>query len=302
MAVTPGVVVRAEARPRDGGAAVALLVENEGRPVPGPHPLLEAALADLDVPGDVSVRVEVRSAMPLGASTGTSAALVVALLGAFDALTGRPRPALEVAAAAHRVETEQLALQSGVQDQLCAAVGGICWIEVTDYPRATATPLTVPDGFWDELDRHLLLAFLGPHRSSEVHERVIAGLSSGDAADATLSALRALAARAKEAVAAGDLVALGRVMQESTARQGELAPGILSADAGAVVAQARAAGALGWKLNGAGGDGGSITLLAGPGSAARQRLVEAVADLGPPVRLLPVSLSHRGLVVEDVAV
>jgi D-glycero-alpha-D-manno-heptose-7-phosphate kinase len=281
---------------------VALAVENEGRPVAGPHPLLEAAVREAGLPPDLSVRVEVRSDMPLGASTGTSAALVVALLGALDALTGRRRPALEVAAAAHRVETEQLALQSGVQDQLCAAVGGICWIEVADYPRATATRLPVPEGFWEELDRRLVLAFLGPHRSSEVHERVIAGLSSGADAGTPLRALRALAARARDAVAAGDLSALGQVMQESTDRQGELAPGIVSAGAREVVDAARRAGALGWKLNGAGGDGGSVTLLAGPGEGARRRLVEAVGELGPPVRLLPVSLSRPGLVVEEVAV
>jgi D-glycero-alpha-D-manno-heptose-7-phosphate kinase len=93
-------------------------------------------------------------------------------------------------------------------------------------------------------------------------------------------------------VAAGDLVALGRVMSENTALQADLAPGIVSVGAEAVIDLARSAGALGWKVNGAGGEGGSVSLLCGDG---RDRVAEAVAELGGPVRLIPVACSPRGL-------
>jgi D-glycero-alpha-D-manno-heptose-7-phosphate kinase len=196
-----------------------------------------------------------------------------------------------VAAEAHRVEVDRLALQSGVQDQLCAAAGGICAIEVTAYPAATVTPVEVPAAVRRELDRRLLLVFLGPHRSSAVHERVIAELAATDDADTPLPALRALAHRAREVLCAGDLAAFGRVMADNTALQAELARGIVSAAAEAVIGAARDAGALGWKVNGAGGEGGSVTLLTGddPG-----RVAGAVAGLG---RLVPVALSPTGLVV-----
>ncbi|HZB72396.1 MAG TPA: hypothetical protein VE395_09675 [Acidimicrobiales bacterium] len=290
IAVTPVVEVRVEARAGDGPPVVE--VENEGRPVAGPHPLLEATIDHVGVPDGVVLRVAVRSDAPLGASTGTSAAVVVALIGALDALTPGRRTPSEVAAEAHRVEVDRLGLQSGVQDQLCAAHGGVCAIEVTRYPSARVAPVDLPDGLRRELDRRLLLVFLGPHRSSAVHERVIAELSARDDGATPLPALRALAHRARDAVAAGDLVALGRVMSENTALQADLAPGIVSAGAEAVIDLARSAGALGWKVNGAGGEGGSVTLLCGDG---RDRVAEAVAGLGAPVRLIPVACSPRGL-------
>ena len=77
---------------------------------PGPdrHPLLEAAVRAVPPPEPVEITIE--CAAPPGGSTGTSAAVTVALIGALDALTrGRMSPA-EVAAAAHRVEVEGLGL------------------------------------------------------------------------------------------------------------------------------------------------------------------------------------------------
>ena len=294
LAVTPAVEVRVEARPQDDGPAAAIEVENEGRPVPGPHPLLQAAVDHIGLPDGTAVRVGVRSDAPLGASTGTSAAVAVALVGALDALHGGRRSPLEVAAEAHRVEVDRLGLQSGVQDQLCAASGGICAIEVTAYPDATATPVQVPVAVREELDRRLLLVFLGPHRSSAVHERVIAELAAAHDADTPLPALRRLAGRARRVLGAGDLAAFGAVMAENTALQAQLAPGLVSPAAEAVIEVAERARALGWKVNGAGGEGGSVTLLAGDD---RERLADAVAGLGPPVRLIPVALSPAGLQV-----
>lgn len=294
LAVSPAVEVRLDARPAGDGPPVVIDVDNEGRSVPGPHLLLEAAVEHVGLPEGTAVHVAVRSDAPLGASTGTSAAVVVALVGALDALAGGRRTPEEVAADAHRVEVERLGLQSGVQDQLCAAAGGICAIEVTGYPTATVTRVDVAADVRTELDRRLLLVFLGPHRSSPVHERVIAELARRSDADTPLPALRALARRARDALSAGDLAAFGTVMRENTALQADLAPGIVSATAEAVIDVARRTGALGWKVNGAGGEGGSITVLCDgdPGPVAA-----AVAALGPPVRLMPVALSPTGLQV-----
>src|SRR5512145_1776028 len=72
------------------------------------HPLLEAAIAYMHVPLNLSFEVTIYSEAPGGASTGTSAAVTVALIGALDSLTpGRMTPH-EVALAAQRIETEML--------------------------------------------------------------------------------------------------------------------------------------------------------------------------------------------------
>jgi D-glycero-alpha-D-manno-heptose-7-phosphate kinase len=81
-------------------------------------------------PEEHALEISIHSQVPAGASTGASAAVSVALIGALDALTpGRLTPH-EVAYAAHRVETRRLKLQSGIQDQLCAAYVSLNYIEM----------------------------------------------------------------------------------------------------------------------------------------------------------------------------
>ena len=70
--------------------------------------VIEAAIRKMNVPGKFAFQVTIFSEAPAGASTGTSAAVTVALIGALDCLTpGRMTPH-EVAVVAHSVETEIL--------------------------------------------------------------------------------------------------------------------------------------------------------------------------------------------------
>ena len=62
----------------------------------------------------------------------------------------------------------------------------------------------------------------------------------------------------------------------------------------AVIALARSHGAWGWKVNGAGGEGGSLTLLAGPSAPARRRLVDAIDAGGRGVARHPDALVAGG--------
>jgi len=97
------------------------------------HPLLEAAIDIMELPTNLSFEINLFSAAPARCSTGTSAAITVALIGALDMLTPGRRTPHEIARLAHRVETEKLGLQCGIQDQLCSAYGGICFIEMFNY-------------------------------------------------------------------------------------------------------------------------------------------------------------------------
>jgi D-glycero-alpha-D-manno-heptose-7-phosphate kinase len=264
--------------------------------LPGRHPLLETAVDELGLPDDVSVEISIRSDAPAGCSTGTSASATVALIGALDSLTpGRMTPH-EVAYAAHRVEVERLGIQSGIQDQLCAAYGGVNFIEMSSYPDATVSQLAVPDDVWWELERRLVLLFLGrTHVSSEVHERVIAALEREGEGSARLEELRRTAAQARDAVCAADLDALGRAMTRNTDAQRLLHDGLVGEHARAAIDVAAANGARGWKVNGAGGEGGSLTLLCGPDLRAKRELVRALRGADPRFRIIPISLAWSGL-------
>jgi D-glycero-alpha-D-manno-heptose-7-phosphate kinase len=305
IAVRPLVTVRIDAFPRGSREAhVVISALNYGiryapdldAPAWGPHPLLEASFREIRPPDDVDIEVRIRSAAPAGASTGTSAAVVVALLGALDRLAGGARGPQAIAGAAHAVETIHLGRQCGIQDQLSAAFGGVNFIEMTDYPRAVVTPLPLADFVRHELQRRLALVYLGrPHSSSAVHEKVVRNLERRGPDCAELDTLRAAAEKARDAFLAGDLEALGSAMQDNTQAQQNLHAELVHEDAWRVIETARAHGAAGWKVNGAGGDGGSITLLASGHPGARRAMVRAILRENPALVPIPIVISRDGL-------
>lgn len=296
VAMAPGVAVEAAPTALDPPGLVRIDVADFGdvyafdpADPPGRHPLLEAACAEAGLTGRPGVAVRVTSSVPPGASLGTSASVIIALLAALDAVTGRRRTPMGLARAAHRVETERLALQSGVQDQLAAAQGGAQLVAIGPYPVARTRPLPPPDG--------LLVVFLGrSHVSSAVHEEVIAALGGGDA---TLAPLRDAARAAADAARTGDRAALGAAMRAANEGQRRLHPSLVSDVADAVGALADRHGALGWKVNGAGGDGGSVTVLLGDGDGGTD-LRAALPDVAPGVRALDLRPSPSGVRVETV--
>jgi D-glycero-alpha-D-manno-heptose-7-phosphate kinase len=305
VAVYPYAEVQVAIYPaRDGAARLVIHPENFGEgyevrhdaPPWGPHPLLEAAIAYMKVPRDLRLEVTIHSDAPAGAGTGTSAAVTVALVGALDALTpGRLTPH-EAAAAAQRVETEMLGRQCGIQDQLASAYGGINYIEMFVYPHASVSPVLVPNPIWWELERRVLLVYLGKsHDSSALHEAVIRSLENAGPDSPAIVDLRRAAPRSRDALYAGDFRSLGQAMTESTEAQGRLHPALVGTEARRVIEIAKAHGALGWKVNGAGGEGGSLTLLCDESSPRKRALVREIEQDSPAFRSIPVYLSRHGL-------
>ncbi len=262
----------------------------------GPHPLLEAAIAYMKIPRDLRLDVTIHSDAPSGAGTGTSAAVTVALIGALDALTPGQLTPHEVANAAQRVETEMLGRQCGIQDQLASAYGGINFIEMFDYPHASVSPVLVPDPIWWEFERRLVLVYLGKsHDSSAIHEEVIRSLQNAGPDSRAIAELRRQAPHSRDALYAGDFHALGRAMTESTEAQERLHSALVGTEARQVIEIAKAHGALGWKVNGAGGEGGSLTLLCGESSAAKRSLIRDIEEASNAFRSIPIYLSRHGL-------
>lgn len=283
IAVYPYVEV--QMRVREGDGEITIDAENYGqRYTIGPslrpydkHPLLEAAIDYMNVPRDVSLEVLINSEAPAGCSTGTSAAVSVAMLGALDRLTpGRMSPH-EIAAAAQRIEMELLHQQCGIQDQIASAHGGINFIEMYAYPSATVSPIRIPDPLWWELESRLSLIFVGQtHDSSKVHEMVIRDLEGAGPDCPKLVPLRKTAAQSKDALYAGDFAALGRAMIENTEAQAALHPELIGPHHQRVIEIAKSHGAEGWKVNGAGGSGGSVTILSGPDRRAKRAMIRDI--------------------------
>lgn len=260
------------------------------------HPLLEAAIEYMRPPDHLAFEATIYSEAPTGMSTGTSAAVSVALIGALDCLTPGRLTAHEAALVAQRIETELLGGQCGIQDQLCSAYGGINYIEMFQYPYASVSQINVPNAVWWELERRLALIYLGnSHNSSQVHEMVIRGLENAGGDCRQLEDLRQTAPRSRDALLAGNFGELGAAMSANTEAQRRLHPALVSRSADRVIEVARAHGALGWKVNGAGGEGGSLTLLCGPRSDIKRAMLREIEQEGPRFRNIPIYLSRYGL-------
>lgn len=305
IAVYPYAEVQIAVYPRRNRERVTIFAENYGErysPQSRPdtqwdrHPLLEAAIERMGIPEEVAIQVTIFCEAPAGASTGTSAAVTVALIGALDCLTpGRLTPH-EIAYTAQAIETEMLHQQCGIQDQLCSAYGGLNYIEMFNYPRASVSPILIPNETWWELERRLALIFLGKtHSSSQVHEQVIRGLENTGPDAPQLQALRQTAEPSRNALYAADFIALGQAMVANTEAQRALHPALISPEAQQIINLAQQQGALGWKVNGAGGDGGSITLLCGDSSSAKRSLIREIEQENPLFKNIPIYLSRHGL-------
>ena len=167
---------------------------------------------------------------------------------------------------------------------------------------ASVSQLHVSNAIWWEMERRLVLIFLGKsHSSSQVHENVIADLEGAPPDDVRMEDLRRTAGRSRDAVYAGDFHALGQAMTENTEAQMRLHPELVSADARDIIERARRAGALGWKVNGAGGDGGSLTLLVGGDSSQKRNLIEEIEGANPLFQNIAIYLSRFGLRVWETA-
>jgi D-glycero-alpha-D-manno-heptose-7-phosphate kinase len=295
IAVTPGVHVSLRATTGPEPVVFDVVTFGDRYPVVprasrvARHPLLEAAVDACPPPKGVAVEIAVRSDVPAGCGAGTSAAVAVALLGGLAALHAEEPSPRAIAYAAQRLEVDVLGAESGIQDQLSAALGGINYLEIERYPDANVFPLPA----WPELGPRLTLVYLGrAHDSSDVHRQVIEEVAARG--PGTLSRLRHAAVAARDAVIDRDLDAFGRAMIDNTEAQRSLHPALVGADARRVIELAAARDAVGWKVNGAGGDGGSVTLLCAT-PESRHELEQGIVDLDHRYRVLPVELSPVGL-------
>jgi D-glycero-alpha-D-manno-heptose-7-phosphate kinase len=302
LAVAPGAQVTMEIDDAPGPVTLDIAATGEryvvapGEPTPARHPLLEAALRTCPPPPGRRTRLRIEAAIPPGCGTGTSAAVVVALVAALRAAAGEPTEPAALARIAHTVETG-LGLQSGVQDQHAAAFGGCNLIHVREYPDASVEPIDVAEHLVEALDERLVTVYLGrPHRSSQLHERVITMMEQHQHAGDVLAPMRAAATAAAAALRASDLEAYGDALRDNTDAQAGLHPDLVSDDAHALINLARDHGAAGWKVNGAGGEGGSVTIVAAADAPRRDAMLVAI-DAVPAWQRLALHYSREGAVV-----
>jgi D-glycero-alpha-D-manno-heptose-7-phosphate kinase len=137
------------------------------------------------------------------------------------------------------------------------------------------------------------------HSSNDLHlgviERVGRGFGSSE-----LERMRQAAVDAAVALETRDLDSYGAALSTNHECIRRLDPRLVSAEADSVVQLAQRYGARGWKVNGAGGDGGSMVVLGPDDDAADAALVEALRAV-PGGRLITGAIDEVGVQLHQVA-
>lgn len=139
--------------------------------------LLEVVRSALGVQDGVHIAVECD--LTPGTGLGGSAAAAVALLAAFYRAAGVSLPPQRLATEASFLEREVLGLRCGLQDQLCAAVGGVLDLSFRE-DGFDVSPIAAPAALVDELTDGLLLIDTHIRR---VSGEILSGAKNGHSHD-----------------------------------------------------------------------------------------------------------------------
>ncbi|MFP4248828.1 MAG: GHMP kinase [Armatimonadota bacterium] len=234
-----------------------------------------------------------RSEAPPGSGTGSSASMGVALVGLLDAILDRGMSRMEIAAMANLLETEELGIDGGKQDQYAAACGGLSAMVFED-PEVKVEPLEPSRDFLLELEKSMLLVYTGKSRLSGDIIKTVMGAyrRNEEAMTEPLMSIRQAGHEMREAILDEDLARVGEVLSRNWENQKRLYDSMTTAKIEALFDIAGRDGLLGGKACGAGG-GGCIVLLCEPD---REHVVRRdVEDLGG--QCIDFNFDHEGLVV-----
>jgi D-glycero-alpha-D-manno-heptose-7-phosphate kinase len=207
--------------------------------------------------------------LPARSGMGSSSAFTVGLLHVLHALKGEMVSKQQLAQEGIALEQEHLEENVGSQDQVMAAYGGFNHVVFTANGDILVRPVTVrPARLW-ELQGHLMLLYTGIARTaSEVAATFVRSLEDRRR---QLRILKDLVDESLALLASDrDISAFGDLLHESWLAKRDLGSAVSGPAVDAMYEEARAAGARGGKLLGAGG-GGFLLLFVPPDLQARVR-------------------------------
>jgi len=258
------------------------------------HELIREALLLTGIAGGIEI-TSISDIPSRGTGLGSSSAYTVGVLHALHAFAGRYVGAKRLAEEACEIELERLRRPVGRQDQYIAAFGGLQFIQF-DESGVSVEPVLPGAEVRQALQEHLLLLYTGVTRNAEaiLAEQRRNLEEAAETVEDTVR-LRDLALDLRLALLRHRLGEVGEILDAGWTIKRRLASGITTPQIDEWYARARAAGALGGKLLGAGG-GGFLLLFAPPRDHGA--ILESLPELRPvPFRFEPYG--SRVIYVEE---
>src|SRR5882672_4254747 len=239
------------------------------------HPIMREAIELL---GFRTPQVEITTLadIPAGTGLGSSGSFTTALLKALYAHRKRHLNQDELAELACHIEIDRLKEPIGKQDQYISAFGGLTCFQFLPNGQVEAWPLKVSAETLYNLEDNLLLFFTGYSRSASsiLKEQDDRSKQRDASLVDNLHFVKELGYQSKEALETGDLVRFAELMkvhwEHKKKRSGSMSNGRIDE----WYELAKANGALGGKLIGAGG-GGFLMFYAEEKVCLRRALTEA---------------------------
>lgn len=228
---------------------------------------------------------------PPGSGLGSSSAMVVSMMAAFNQWLGLNMGSYEVARMAHDIERFDLGLAGGKQDQYACAFGGFNFMEF-QKDQVLVNPLRVDDDAVNELEYNMLLYYTGKSRlSADIIEDQMNNVVTGKVK--SLEAMHDLKQQAidmKRALLTGDTRGFGALLDVAWESKKNMGDKISNPMIDEMYDTAKRTGALGGKVSGAGG-GGFMMFYCDHGK--RYKVAEQLERMGGKV--VNFMFEHRGV-------
>ncbi|MBI1251103.1 MAG: kinase [Alphaproteobacteria bacterium] len=234
------------------------------------NPVVRAVLEHYGVNDRTGYEIIYNADLPSRSGLGSSSAFTVSMLNALMGDQGKLCSKRILASEAIRVERDLLKEAGGLQDQIATAYGGCNRIDFDSNGDFSVAPVRLSNARRSALESRLMLFFTGFTRSASDVEA---------AKTKNIGARQSELMRLYEIVGEGQTIledestpldAFGRLLHETWTLKRTLAEGVSNCAVDEAYEAARAAGALGGKLLGAGG-GGFLMMYVPPEKALSVR-------------------------------
>ncbi len=219
------------------------------------HVLVRAGLERTGISSGVEI-TSIADIPSRGSGMGSSSSFTVGLLHALYAYNGKYVPQLDLGREACEVEIDICGEPIGKQDQYAAAVGGLNVIEFHSDDTVTVSPVVAPPGTIEQVEDEMIMYYIGGDRSaSKILEQQAKDVGASIGKKQALQQMVGLVYDLRNELACGNAHSLGEILHANWELKRQLTGGITNALIDETYQTARANGATGGKLLGAGGGG-----------------------------------------------
>lgn len=216
------------------------------------HPLIRETLRHLNFNQNVEIHHD--GDLPARSGMGSSSSFTVGFLNALNALNGKISDKMDLATTAMHIEQNLVGDTVGSQDQTAAAFGGLNKIVFNKNGLIEVKPLTISMDRIRSLNDNLMLFYTGIMRTaSNIAKNYIVDMEKKEKC---IHKMSEMVDEAVDIISSGqNLDAFGKLMDTNWNAKKSIAQDISNNYIDNYYQRAKAAGAIGGKITGAGGGG-----------------------------------------------